>query len=209
MLRAIQFILGICALLLRFSILMVLCFSIVAGAAPRFSNVGRCSLQPYPISDASKLDSCQLCEIDDAGMLSCTCVDSKGDAVASSLPIYSCPKHYAYPLCAGSIEVNEGRLTCRKISPESTYDERGCFSCEKIGYILRCDCVKQGREHVSSLLDLSTCNQPISNCHGQLTCGLCVEPQTNSWIWLQATAVGAIVVGTGLVIVRWLISRNT
>lgn len=201
MLGALQFILGICALLLRFSILIILCFSTVTGAAPHFVAVGKCSLQPYSIPDVPNLYSCETCEIDDAGIMSCSCVDLRGQVVTSSLPIYSCPKHYAYPLCAGPIEIIDGKLSCRKISAESTY-ELGCFSCEKIGSVLRCECYKEKRVHESSLLDLSTCKRPISNCNGQLTCGLCAEPQINSWTWFYGSLIGAAAAGTGMIVFR-------
>ena len=182
-------------------ILALLFLPLIVRAAPVLSVVGKCALHKYAAPDLNELNSCDRCEIDDSGILSCLCADETGYSQVSSLGIYSCPKHYAYPLCAGEIKIVNGKLACRRISPESTYDERGCFSCLKEGHFLKCDCVKQGREHVSTALDLRECNAPISNCGGQLKCGLCMEPK-DSWIWLQATVVGASAVATALIVVR-------
>jgi len=184
-------------------LMVVLILPIDARSVPVYSYFGRCGLQQYQVPDPKPLNSCSACAINDQGILSCKCSDSLGQSYDSSLAIYECPKgSYSFPKCADEVGVLDGKLSCRRISEESTYDERGCFACSKAGFYLRCDCEKEGRLHVSTELDLSDCYAPISNCRGKLTCGLCKEPATNSWIWWQATAVGASAVIVAIVIVK-------
>jgi hypothetical protein len=193
-------------------LIAVLVLPALARSVPVFSYVGKCSLQQYQVPDSKTLESCQKCDIDDNGTLTCACLDSAGQSQTSSLAIYECPKSYSYPKCAGEIEVADGKLYCRKISAESTYDESahggGCFSCIKEGPILKCDCVKEGRAHVPTQLDLSNCDAPISNCRGKLTCGLCKEPKANSWIWFQACAVGASAVSVAVIVAKTCIWKK-
>jgi hypothetical protein len=105
-------------------------------------------------------------------------------------------------MCATPIEVSDGQLSCKKIPPESTYSDQGCFSCSVQDTTLKCECVKEGRVHVHSELNMKDCNAPISNCEGALTCGQCSALEESSRIWLKASVVGAGAVASTFIFVR-------
>lgn len=183
-------------------VLLVICGP-QGASAKLFSNVGKCSDLKYSIPASSELEECRSCDINDKGTLTCSCPSE------SQLPIYSCRKYYAYPLCAGPLRVVNGKLTCKAISHESTYLDEGCFSCLVEDSVLKCECVKEGRLHVPSDLDLRTCTEPISNCRGTLTCGACKGVYEPNWIWLKAAAFGVGAVASCVILVKLVLCKKS
>lgn len=169
-------------------------FSILSlniNAATKFSHVSKCASIEFKRPNSPDLSRCPLCEIDERGVLICDCFVSGlgGPTKRTSLPIYSCPRNFAFPRCAEDIRVVDGELNCRKISEESTF-QNSCWSCFSDGSILSCDCFQQDRAHIRTSIDMTNCFAPVSSCTGVLTCGLCPKREPEPKLeWKKPLAV--------------------
>lgn len=193
----------------KLTFLFIALMQLAAHAGASYSYVGKCSENLFTVPSSPALEKCSECAIDDNGTLECTC-PGPGGPQTSQLPLYFCWKYYAYPICASSIEVIEGRLSCKKIHPKSRYNDQGCFDCVSENGVLTCECVREKRAHGPSQLDMSGCDAPVSSCQGVLTCGECPERAVSrDWIWLKASVFSASIVGISFVLVKRFIWKSS